>query len=104
MKNVLARKVEKCSKKLFTKKNTKGIIKKNYNPSEVNWKIYKRKGEKYIMEDKILESKCKLNLRKLAHERIIKNANVFSEKELSIIKNNSILVEKLYILGILDSI
>ena len=96
--------VEKFKKKLFTKNKAKDIINKDYNLFKVNWEIYKRKGEKYIMEDNSLENKCELNLRRLAQKRIIKNANLFSEEELSIIKDNNILAEKLYILGNLDSI
>lgn len=90
--------------KVFTNNKINNIIRKNYNPLKVNYKIYKRGSELYKMEDIILERKNELNLKAFVNERIIKNAILFSEEELSVIKNNSILVEKLYILGILDNI
>ena len=92
------------SKKVFTKKKIKDIIKKDYNPFKVDYKIiYKRGSRLYNMEDIVLEEKNKLNLKTFVNERIVKNANLFSEKELSIIKNNITLIEKIYILGILDN-
>lgn len=39
---------QKTAKKVFTKKKGKDIIKKNYNPFEVNYKICKRREEVYM--------------------------------------------------------
>lgn len=36
-------------------------------------------------------------------ERIIESKELFNEKELKFIKNNSIVIKKVYLLGILDS-
>lgn len=36
-------------------------------------------------------------------ERVEENKKMFSEKELMIIKNNSMIVNKIYMLGILDA-
>lgn len=93
MKNVV-----KNEKKVFTKNEVKDIMKKNYNLSKI--KVFLRKrGEKMKVE--VLEKE--LNLKEIVNERITKNANLFSKEELSIIKNNSTLTEKIYILGILDN-
>ncbi len=53
MKDVVL-KDEKEEEKLFTKNKNKITIKKNYNPFEVNYKIYKR-GSGLYMEDNILK-------------------------------------------------
>lgn len=49
------KKVEKNAKKVFTKKESNDIIKKDYNPLKVNKKIYER-GSGLLMEDKVLLS------------------------------------------------
>lgn len=47
---------KKCRKKLFTKKEVKDIINKNYNPLKVNYKlIYKRGSGLYNMKNVVLE-------------------------------------------------
>lgn len=70
----------------------------------MNYKIYERGSELYKMGDVVLEDKNKLNLKMFVKERITKNTNLFSEEELSVIKNNSTLIEKVYLLGLLDNI
>ncbi len=55
------------------------------------------------MKNKELENND-LNLKKIMNMRILKNANLFSEEEMLIIKNNSTLIQKIYMLGILDNI
>lgn len=103
MEDLVLKKVKKNGKKVFTKKKVSDTLKKNYNPLKVNYKIYKRGSEVHKMENVVLERKNELNLKMLVNERIIKNANLFSEEELSIIKDNSNLIEKLYLLGMLDN-
>ena len=88
-------------KNVFTKKQSRDIIKKDYNPLKVNYKIYERGSELFNMEK---ENKKKISLEGFTQERIMQNANLFSNEELTIIKNNSILMEKIYILGVLDNI
>lgn len=58
----------------------------------------------YKMKGKVCKEKNKLNLKEFTIERIEANADLFSEKELTLIKNNIALIEKIYILGILDNI
>lgn len=40
----------------------------------------------------------------IIQNRINSNKNIFTEKELKIIKNNDILIHKIYLLGALDNI
>jgi len=90
---------------VFTKKKINSTIKKDYNPFKVNYKIYKRRDGLYNMEDVVLEkNKRKLNIKELINERMKENTNLFSEGELTIIKNNGALIEKVYILGMLDNL
>ena len=51
-----------------------------------------------------LENKEKLELKEFINKRVLNNINLFSKEELSIIKENDTLVEKLYMLGFLDNI
>lgn len=107
MKDIVLKKTtkkEKEKEKLFTKKKSKVTIEKNYNPFGVNYKIYKRGSELYKMKKEVLEKKEELNLKEFPIKRIKKNANLFSQEELILIKNNIALIEKIYILGILDNI
>ncbi len=107
MKDIVLKKItknEKEKEKLFTKKKSKVTIEKNYNPFGVNYKIYKRGSELYKMKKEVLEKKEELNLKEFPIKRIKKNANLFSQEELILIKNNIALIEKIYILGILDNI
>ena len=43
-------------------------------------------------------------MEELIKERIKTNENLFTEEELKIINSNDILIEKIYLLGILDNI
>lgn len=43
-------------------------------------------------------------MEKVIEERINNNKNIFTEKDLQIIKNNDILMQKIYLLGALDNI
>ena len=112
MKKVILRRVreekkffEKKQEKVFTKKKVNSTIKKDYNPFEVNYKIYQRRDGLYNMQDVVLEkNKKELNIKELIDERMMKNANLFSEGELTIIKSNGALIEKVYILGMLDNL
>ena len=49
------------------------------------------------------EVKKELNLNEFINQRIMKNYNLFSEEEITLIKNNRILINKIYMLGILDN-
>lgn len=63
MKDVLLK--EENKGKVFTKKKAKDIIKKDYNPLKVNYRlIYKRRDGLYKMEKEILkEIKVALNIK-----------------------------------------
>lgn len=43
------------------------------------------------------------NLKEVVGKRISTNKKVFSAEELTFIKSNSILIEKVYLLGLIDS-
>ncbi len=82
------KKSKKEGGKLFTKKKSNNTIRKNYNPFEVNYKIYKRRDGSYNMDKMILEEiKKDLNFK----ERIIVHINkktfikVFNKTRLEII-------------------
>ena len=52
---------------------------------------------------KIVEEKNeKINLERILEERIINNKDMFTEIELKYMKNNIKLINKIYLLGILD--
>ncbi len=104
MKNEVLKKVKKYRGKVFTKKKVSNKIRKNYNPLKVNNKLFhKRRDGLPNMKNKESENND-LNLKKIMNMRILKNANLFSEEEMLIIKNNSTLIQKIYMLGILDNI
>ncbi len=50
MKDLVSEELKENEGKVFTKKETKDIIKKDYNPFEVNSKIYKRRSELFMEE------------------------------------------------------
>ena len=54
--------------------------------------------------NEVLEDKNKLNLKEFTNKRIMENVNLFSKEELTILRNNKTLIEKIYILGLLDGI
>lgn len=45
-----------------------------------------------------------LDLKEFIYERIEKNTNLFSDSEMTIINNNRSLMEKIYLIGILDNV
>lgn len=92
-------KKKKLEEKVFTKKKGNDIISKDYNPFEVNCKIYERRSELQKME-----KENKLNLEKFINQRIMDNTYLFSDEELTNIRNNNVLIQKIYILGMLDTI
>lgn len=53
------KKDENCKKKIFTKRKVKGIINKDYNPFEVNYKIYQRRDGLYNMKKILLDEEMK---------------------------------------------
>ena len=101
----LLKKQEEIKEKVFTNKKSNNIIKTIYNPLKVNCKIYKRGSGLFMKEtNEALENKEKLELKEFINKRVLNNINLFSKEELSIIKENDTLVEKLYMLGFLDNI
>ncbi len=106
MKNVVlknSKKFQKVSEKVFTDRERNSKIRKD-NPLKVNYKIYRRGSGLYKMKGKVWKEKNKLNLKEFTIERIKTNTNLFTEEELTLVKNNIALIEKIYILGILDNI
>lgn len=59
-----------------------------------------KKGEN-VMKDVILDEKT--DLEKFLEKRVENNKKIFTENELQIIKDNMELINKVYLLGILDS-
>ena len=95
----------KNGKKVFTNNKKNNIIKTIYNPLKVNCKIYKRGSGLFMKEtNEVLEDKNKLNLKEFTNKRIMENVNLFSKEELTILRNNKTLIEKIYIWGLLDGI
>ena len=47
----------------------------------------------------MIVEKEKNNLEKFIVERVEENKNLFTEEEMEIIKNNTILIKKIYLLG-----
>ncbi len=82
------KKFTKVSEKLFTKKKENDTIRKDYNPLKVNYKIYRRGSGLYKMKGKVWKEKNKLNLKEFTIERIKTNTNLFTEEELTLVKNN----------------
>lgn len=78
------RKNEKKGEKLFTKKESKVTIRKNYNPLKVNYKIYKRGSGLYNMKDIILKETIFINEESYQQikKKMCKKDDYFSEKEL----------------------
>ena len=60
MKHVLLNELKK-EEKVFKKSKKKGTIKKNYNPFEVNYKIYKRGSGLYMKGNILKEIRKKLD-------------------------------------------
>lgn len=81
---------EKNEEKVFTKKESNDIIKKDYNPLKVNEKIYE-KGSGLLMKD--------ITLSKFVEERIKENKKLFTTKELVCINSNKECINKIYLLG-----
>lgn len=55
------------------------------------------------MKNVVLKEKGEiLNLKEVVGKRICTNKKVFSAEELTFIKSNSILIEKVYLLGLID--
>lgn len=97
--------VKEVEGNVFTKNESNNIIREDYNPLKVNYKlIYEEREGIQMKELKKEELKEKLNLKEFTNKRIMENINLFSDKEMEIIKNNSLLIEKIYILGVLDNI
>lgn len=55
MKSSTLRKIKRNEKEVFTKKESKVTIRKNYNPLKVNYKIYRRRSGSYSMKNEILK-------------------------------------------------
>ena len=94
-KDVVSNKTKKNKKeeKLFTKKESKVTIRKNYNPLKVNYKIYER-GSGLCMENIVLNNlKKELNLKNGTKEKVVEilfqkckelNYNIDESKEIII--------------------
>lgn len=54
-----------------------------------------------IVEENVAENKI-INYERIIEERLKDNIKLFNKKEIDIIKSNKDLVEKIYLLGILD--
>lgn len=103
MKDVVINELKENEGKVFTKKIGNDIIKKDYNPFEVNL-IYKRRDGLCMKEIEIGEINENLDLKEFIYGRIEKNASLFSDSEMTIINNNRSLMEKIYLIGILDNV
>ena len=103
MKDVVSKNLKENGRKVFTKKRGNSKINKNYNPFEVNL-IYKRRDGLCMEEIEIGEINQNLHLKEFIYERIEINANLFSDSEMTIINNNRSLMEKIYLIGILDNV
>lgn len=62
MKKKILEKVKKREQKVFTKKKGSDIITKDYNPFEVNCKIYERRSWLHMKNTKFSEKKEFINL------------------------------------------
>lgn len=85
MKYVVLKKIKKIEGKVFTRKKISNTIKKNYNPFEVNCKIYKRRDGLYNMEkETVLKEMIFINEEKYQQLKKImgKKDDYFTEKEL----------------------
>ena len=103
MKDLVIKKAKKNGKKVFTKRRGNDIINKDYNPFKVNL-IYERRDGLLMKKIEIEKMNNNLNLKQFIYERIVKNANLFSGSEMKIINSNESLIEKIYLIGILDNI
>lgn len=54
-----------------------------------------------IVEKDVVENEG-MNIEKIVERRLKDNINLFNSEEINIIKNNKNLMEKIYLLGILD--
>lgn len=54
-----------------------------------------------VEEKNVIKNKA-MNLEKIIKERVDENINLFNNGEIDLIKNNKRLVEKIYLLGMLD--
>lgn len=57
-----------------------------------------------MKEIEIGEINENLDLKEFIYGRIEKNASLFSDSEMTIINNNRSLMEKIYLIGILDNV
>lgn len=103
MKDLVIKKAKKNEEKVFTKKRGNDIINKDYNPFKVNL-IYERRDVLFMKKTEEEKINNNLNLKQFIDERIEKNTNLFSESEMKIINSNESLIEKVYLIGILDNI
>lgn len=58
--------------------------------------------KKEIINTNELQKIKNIGLKEIIEKRVYENTNLFTIEELTIIKSNSILIEKLYLLGLID--
>ena len=80
--------------KLFTKKESNDIIRKDYNPLKVNGKIYK-KGSGLLMKDNITSKNYIKLLHKICLDLGVRNEEEEIKKFIATNKNKSKIITKL---------